>query len=171
MSGLQGGCGDRTIDEVGPNAGNATRFSGSARSNDRLAASTLAASTIYDCPNPPAGRSWLRNRRESGECRLRFRRRWHEAIPGFASGWRLGFDDRSVVGYRPSDAEGDHRRRSRRAEASRIVTEKIEAGLALQAKAMTGTLGTTPLGATSRTIADDQRKVKANRRRLTGSLR
>src|SRR5215217_2301046 len=24
----------------------------------------------YDCPNPPTGRSWPRNRRESGECRI-----------------------------------------------------------------------------------------------------
>src|SRR3954452_14705960 len=47
------------------------RFSGSVASNDRPVASILAAGTIYDYPNPPKGRSWPRNRGESGECRLR----------------------------------------------------------------------------------------------------
>jgi len=32
-------------------------FSGSVPSNDRHAISTLAAGTIYDCPNPPKGKS------------------------------------------------------------------------------------------------------------------
>jgi hypothetical protein len=54
------------------------------------------------------------------------------------------------------------------AEASRMVNEKIEAGLALQAKAMSGGLGPTALGATSKVIAHYRRKVKANRRRLIG---
>src|SRR4051794_41037122 len=34
-------------------------------------ASIPAAGTIYDCPTPPTGRSWTRNHRESGECRLK----------------------------------------------------------------------------------------------------
>jgi hypothetical protein len=54
------------------------------------------------------------------------------------------------------------------AEASRMVDEKIEAGLALQGKAMTGQLGPTAHGAASKVIAHYRRKVKANRRRLTG---
>ena len=56
-------------------------------------------------------------------------------------------------------------------EASRMVSEKIEAGLALQAKAMTGGLGPTAHGAASKVIAHYRRKVKANRRRLTGPHR
>jgi hypothetical protein len=53
-------------------------------------------------------------------------------------------------------------------EARLMVREKIEAGLALQAKAMTGRLGSTAPGAASSAIAEYRRKVKANRRRLTG---
>jgi hypothetical protein len=56
--------------EVRLDSTKSARFSGSMPSNDRLAASILAADTIYDCPNPPKERSWPRNRRESGECRL-----------------------------------------------------------------------------------------------------
>jgi hypothetical protein len=52
------------------------------------------------------------------------------------------------------------------AEASRMVNEKIEAGLALQRKAMTGRLGGTAHGAALGAIAHYRRKVKANRRRL-----
>src|SRR3954447_18085434 len=47
------------------------RFSGSVPSNDRLTASIPAGGTIYDCPTPPTGRSCPRNRRESGECRMK----------------------------------------------------------------------------------------------------
>jgi hypothetical protein len=46
------------------------------------------------------------------------------------------------------------------------VHEKIEAGLNLQAKAMSLGLGSTPAGATSKVISHYRRKVKANRRRL-----
>src|SRR5436305_600361 len=46
------------------------RFSGSVPLDDRLAASIPTAGTVYDCPIPPKGRFWPRNRRESGECRL-----------------------------------------------------------------------------------------------------
>lgn len=57
------------------------------------------------------------------------------------------------------------------AEMSRMVSEKVEAGLALQAKAMTGGLGSTPHGAASKVISHYRRKVKANRRRLAGPRR
>lgn len=54
------------------------------------------------------------------------------------------------------------------AEARRMVNEKIESTLDLQTKAMTGALGYTPESAANKTLAHYRRKVRANRRRLTG---
>lgn len=51
-------------------------------------------------------------------------------------------------------------------EARRMVSEKIEAGQALQTKALTGGLGTTAPGAAAKTLKHYRRKVRANRRRL-----
>jgi hypothetical protein len=48
-----------------------------------------------------------------------------------------------------------------------MVSEKVEAGLALQAKAITGGLGSTAHGAAARVITHYRRKVRANRRRLS----
>src|SRR3954453_644447 len=56
--------------EVRLDPAKSAHFSGSVPSNDRLTASIPAAGAIYDCPNPPTGRSCPRNRRESGECRF-----------------------------------------------------------------------------------------------------
>ena len=50
-------------------------------------------------------------------------------------------------------------------EACRIVSEKIEAGLALQALALTGGLGLTASSAATKMVAHYRRKVRANRRR------
>jgi hypothetical protein len=52
------------------------------------------------------------------------------------------------------------------AEALRMVTEKIEAGMALQAKAMTGAIGTGHAAAHG-ALKHYRRKVRANRRRLS----
>jgi hypothetical protein len=52
-------------------------------------------------------------------------------------------------------------------EAKRMVAEKIKAGLALQAMAVTGGLGLSAPGAVKKTVAHYRRKVRANRRRLT----
>ena len=67
------------------------------------------------------------------------------------------------------------------AEAARMVTEKIDAALALQRLAMTGALGVDPAAAMARTVSHYRRKVRANGRRpgrrletrngLPGSLR
>jgi hypothetical protein len=51
-------------------------------------------------------------------------------------------------------------------EVRQMVNEKIEAGLDLQTKAMTGGLGFTPESATNKTLSHYRRKVRANRRRL-----
>jgi hypothetical protein len=47
-----------------------------------------------------------------------------------------------------------------------MVSEKVDAGLALQTLALTGGLGMTPAKASARTLAHYRRKVRANRRRL-----
>jgi hypothetical protein len=79
--------------------------------------------------------------------------------------WLLSIEASSVIALRALKAvTGDA---SAVAEASRMVNEKIESGLALQAKAMSGGLGPTAHGAASRVITHYRRKVKANRRRLT----
>jgi hypothetical protein len=83
--------------------------------------------------------------------------------------WLLTIEASSVIALRMlKGTAGDA---STAAEASRMVNEKIEAGLALQAKAMTGGLGLTAHGAASRVITHYRRKVKANRRRLIGPRR
>jgi hypothetical protein len=79
--------------------------------------------------------------------------------------WTLGLEASAVMGIRTLKiAAGGPAATS---EAERMVTEKIEAGLSLQTKAMTGALGATPHGAAARTMAHYRRKVRANRRRLT----
>jgi hypothetical protein len=79
--------------------------------------------------------------------------------------WRLGVEASSVIGLRTLKiAQGGA---GGRAEAERMVSEKIEAGIALQALALTGGLGGTPASASARTLAHYRRKVNANRRRLS----
>lgn len=78
--------------------------------------------------------------------------------------WRLGLDASAVIGLRTLRiAQGG---KSGRAEAERMVSEKVAAGLSLQTLAMTGGLGLTPASASARTLAHYRRKVSANRRRL-----
>ncbi len=81
------------------------------------------------------------------------------------SAWTLGLEASTVVGLRTlkiaaGGAAGE-------AEARRMVSEKVEAGIALQTLALTGALGFTPHGATAKTLAHYRRKVRANRRRLS----
>jgi hypothetical protein len=79
--------------------------------------------------------------------------------------WLLSIEASSVMALRTLKAvTGDA---SAVAEASRMVSEKVEAGLALQAKAITGGLGSTAHGAAARVITHYRRKVRANRRRLS----
>ena len=53
------------------------------------------------------------------------------------------------------------------AESRRMVSEKVEAGMALQTLALTGGLGQTADSAATKTLAHYRRKVRANKRRLT----
>jgi len=79
--------------------------------------------------------------------------------------WRLGLEASTVIGLRTLRmAQGGERGR---AEAELMVSEKVAAGLALQAMALSGGLGVTPADASARTLAHYRRKVSANRRRLT----
>jgi 3-oxoacyl-ACP reductase-like protein len=94
--------------------------------------------------------------------------RRRRANPWFGIGldaWRLGLEASAVMGLRAmkiarGGADGE-------AEAKRMVSEKIEAAMDLQVRALTGGLGATPAKASARTIAHYRRKVGANRRRLT----
>jgi hypothetical protein len=79
--------------------------------------------------------------------------------------WRLGLEASAVIGLRTwAIAQGGA---AGQAESELMVAEKIKAGLALQAMALTGRLGATPASASARTLAHYRRKVSANRRRLS----
>lgn len=81
--------------------------------------------------------------------------------------WALGVEASSVIGLRTLKMAAGGA--AAQAEAELMVREKIESGLALQARAMTGGLGLTAHGAAARTVAHYRRKVRANRRRLSKS--
>jgi hypothetical protein len=78
--------------------------------------------------------------------------------------WALGVEASSVVALRMLKFAGGGA--AAEAEARRMVSEKIEAGLALGALAWSGGLGLTAPRAASVTLAHYRRKVRANRRRL-----
>jgi hypothetical protein len=78
--------------------------------------------------------------------------------------WSLGLEASSVIALRTLKiAIGGP---AADAEARRMVSEKIDAGLSLQALALTGGLGLTANSAATKTLAHYRRKVRANRRRL-----
>jgi len=79
--------------------------------------------------------------------------------------WSLGVEAATVVGLRTmkiaaGGAAGE-------AETRRMISEKVDAGLALQALAMTGGLGFSPRSAAAKTLTHYRRKVRSNRRRLS----
>ena len=79
--------------------------------------------------------------------------------------WSLGLEASAVMGLRAMKiAQGGA---GGQAEAERMVSEKVEAALDLQLRALTGGLGVTPASASARTLAHYRRKVRANRRRLS----
>ena len=81
------------------------------------------------------------------------------------SAWSLSMEATAVIGLRTLKlAAGGP---AGEAEARRMVSEKIDAGVALQALALTGALGFTPHTAAAKTLAHYRRKVRANRRRLS----
>ena len=80
--------------------------------------------------------------------------------------WTLGAESSAVIGLRVMKMAAGGA--AAEAEALRMVSEKMEAGLALQTMALTGALGVTPHGAAAKAVAHYRRKVRANRRRLVG---
>lgn len=95
------------------------------------------------------------------------RRRRNPWVQLSMESWRLGAEAATVVGLRSLKlaAGGD----AAEAETRLMVQEKVQAGLTLQMMALTGGLGATPHHAAAKTIAHLRRKVRANRRRLSGS--
>ena len=78
--------------------------------------------------------------------------------------WSLGIDASSVIALRTLKiAVGGV---AAEVEARRMLSEKIETGLALQALALTGGLGLTASSAATKMLTHYRRKVRANRRRL-----
>ena len=82
---------------------------------------------------------------------------------GFAA-WSLGIEASTVIMLRTIKIAAGGAAAEQ--EIHRMVNEKIEAGLDLQTKAMTGGLGFTPESAANKTLSLYRRKVRANRRRL-----
>lgn len=78
--------------------------------------------------------------------------------------WALSLEASSVIVLRSMKIAAGGA--ASEAEAGRMVREKIDAGLALQALALTGGLGTTAHGAARKALAHYRRKVRANIRRL-----
>jgi hypothetical protein len=78
--------------------------------------------------------------------------------------WALGLECSAVIAMRTIKLAAGGA--GAEAEARQMVSEKIDAGMALQAKALTGGLGLTSHGAAAKTVAHYRRMVRANRRRL-----
>src|SRR5271169_646679 len=87
--------------------------------------------------------------------------------PWFRTGfyaWSLGLEASSVIALRTLKiAAGGV---AAEAETRRMVSEKLETGLALQALALTGGLGLTGHSAATKTLALYRRKVRANMERV-----
>ncbi|HKT54298.1 MAG TPA: hypothetical protein VJP88_07585 [Caulobacteraceae bacterium] len=80
--------------------------------------------------------------------------------------WMLGLEASSVVALRTLKlAEGGL---AGEAELRQMVTEKFDAALALQVKALSGTLGLTAPAVARKTLSHYRGRVRANRRRLAG---
>ncbi len=80
--------------------------------------------------------------------------------------WALGLEASTVMALRTMKiAQGGA---GAAAEADRMISEKVAAAVELQQMALTGGLGFGPETAASKTLAHYRRKVRANRRRLSG---
>ena len=79
--------------------------------------------------------------------------------------WSLSVEASSVIALRALKVAAGGRAAESEARR-RMISEKIEAGLALQTLALAGGLGLTAQSAASKTLVHYRRKVRANRRRL-----
>jgi len=92
-------------------------------------------------------------------------RRMHPWLHIGLDAWALGIEASSVITLRTMKiAAGGAAAES---ESRRMVTEKVDAGVGLGLKALTGALGFTVPGIAARSISHYRRRVRANRRRLT----
>lgn len=79
--------------------------------------------------------------------------------------WSLSLEAANVIGMRMMKIAAGGA--AGWTESQLMVSEKVEAGLALQVMALTGGLGSTGPVAARRTLKHYGRKVRANRRRLS----
>jgi hypothetical protein len=79
--------------------------------------------------------------------------------------WSLGMEASTVIALRTLKMAAGGA--AAEAEAQRMVTEKIDAAFDLQARALTGRLGSSVEEATARTVSHYRRAIRANHRRLT----
>ena len=78
--------------------------------------------------------------------------------------WMLGMESAAVMTMRGLKVAGGGA--AAEAEMARMVSEKVQAGLDLQALALRGGLGHTMPGALSKTTKHYRKRVRANQRRL-----
>lgn len=78
--------------------------------------------------------------------------------------WSLGVEASSVIALRTLKLAAGGT--AAQAEAQRMVSEKVAAGMTLPMLALTGQLGATGPAIASKSLAHLRRKVRANRRRL-----
>jgi hypothetical protein len=80
------------------------------------------------------------------------------------SAWSMGVECSTVIGMRAlkvaAGGPPGH------AETNLMVSEKVAAAFELQALALTGGLGLTPISVATKALSHYRRKVRANRRRL-----
>jgi len=88
---------------------------------------------------------------------------WIEA--GMA-GWMLGIEAAQVITLRMIKLAAGGK--AAKAEAKRMVAEKIKANSNLAVRALSGGLGSTPQDVAKKTANHYRRKVRANRKRLSG---
>ncbi len=81
--------------------------------------------------------------------------------------WSLGFEACSVIALRALKMAAGGAAAAK--EAHRMVSEKIEASVALQGKALSGGLGITALSAAAHTLEHYRAKARANQIRLARS--
>lgn len=79
--------------------------------------------------------------------------------------WSLGAEAAVVAGLRMAKIAAGGKAGAREAEL--MVAEKVQAGIELQSRLLTGRLGLSPLAGTRNTLRHYRRKVAANRKRLS----
>ena len=79
--------------------------------------------------------------------------------------WMLGMESATVIGLRTARLAAGGSAAQR--EWQLMMSEKMGAAAALQAKALSGALGATMPGAAAKSVAHYRSKVRANRRRLS----